>query len=332
MRDCLALRASSNGPRYRGCQYFHRLCRLFAGVLHALRRSLYSNNCTSLLLLIVQSTKPLLRRLQPISLVILFAPLDNMKCINEPTPPTPILLALVQQVPVNQDQRPGFDLAQRVRLLFPDRDLLLDLEILRVARPIHADFRELHPAPVGFAYEPAVDGRAPMRTFRETQAPVFGRRVLERDPEPHRAGRVRVQEGAVLMRFHPAPDLRLLADDHALQHPRIFETEAPRYGRVAWSQGRVPEGGVEFVQVVPDLVDGAMFGLEELVGGRVEGVFFEEKADFVAGGEEVIVADVGGAVFVVVVGVAGGEFGHGVGREGEVGEEGLGFAEEGGGG
>lgn len=52
-------------------------------------------------------------------------------------------------------------------------------------------------------------------------------------------------------------------------------------------------------------------------GGGGEGVFFEEETDFVAGCEEVGVADVFRRIGVGVV-AAGCEFGHGVVFEGEV--------------
>ena len=57
------------------------------------------------------------------------------------------------------------------------------------------------------------------------------------------------------------------------------------------------------MEVVADFVYGAVFGFCEGTCCGGEGGFFEEEADFVAGGEEVVVADVGG-------GFAGGEFGH----------------------
>ena len=59
------------------------------------------------------------------------------------------------------------------------------------------------------------------------------------------------------------------------------------------------------MEVVSDFVYGAVFGLGQLSGRGGEGVFFEEKSHFVAAGEEVVVAYVGGLF-------AGGEFGHGV--------------------
>lgn len=88
------------------------------------------------------------------------------------------------------------------------------------------------------------------------------------------------------------------------------------------------------MQRVADLVDGEVFRFDKrrAAGYWVwlcgEGVGLEEEADFVGGGEEVVVADVGVVVGVGVV--AGGEAGEGVGVEGEVGEEGGCFGEEGG--
>lgn len=55
------------------------------------------------------------------------------------------------------------------------------------------------------------------------------------------------------------------------------------------------------MQVVPDFIDSFFFRFGEFAGRRVEGGFFEEEADLVAAGEEVLVADVSG-------GFAGGEF------------------------
>ena len=116
------------------------------------------------------------------------------------------------------------------------------------------------------------------------------------------------------MRRYPTPDLRLLAYNHALQHHRIPEPELARDGRVERREGGGAEGRGELVQIVADLIDRALFGLRELRrggrGGEGEGGFFEEKADFVARGQEVGVSDVG-------AGFAGGEGGEGMGGEGE---------------
>ena len=75
------------------------------------------------------------------------------------------------------------------------------------------------------------------------------------------------------------------------------------------------------MQVVPDFVDSFLFWFSKFAGRGVKGGFFEEKADLVAAGEEVVVADMGG-------GFSGGELGHGVRGEGEGGEERVGFGEE----
>lgn len=166
-----------------------------------------------------------------------------------------------------------------------------------------------------------------MGAFREAQAPVLRRRVFERDPEAHGAGRVGVQESAVLVRTHFPADGWLLADHHALQDARIAEAQPPRDARMIRVQGGGAKGRTQLVQVVADLVDGAVLGFREGAGGGVEGVFFEKEADLVARSQEVVIADVG-----FVAGGAGREFGHGVVGEGEGGEHVLRFLQEGGGG
>lgn len=74
------------------------------------------------------------------------------------------------------------------------------------------------------------------------------------------------------MRRNAPADLRLLADDHALQHARVAEAERASYRGILGVDGHFGEGRVEVVQVVADLVDGAVFGLGEGAGG-VEGIF-----------------------------------------------------------
>ena len=75
------------------------------------------------------------------------------------------------------------------------------------------------------------------------------------------------------------------------------------------------------MQIVPDLVYRLLLRLLELARPG-KGVFFKEEADLVAGGQEVVVAD--------VVGVVGGESREGVSCEVEVCEESAGLGEEGG--
>lgn len=105
-------------------------------------------------------------------------------------------------------------------------------------------------------------------------------------------------------------NLRLFADDHALQDAGVAEGERVGDGAVARGEGCGTEWRGEHVQAVANLVDALGLGFEELAGGR-KGVFLEEEADGGARVEEVVVADVGR-------GFAGGEFGERVGFEGEV--------------
>lgn len=231
-------------------------------------------------------------------------------------------LALVQQVSVYEDERPGLDLAHDVLPVFalalalaPFPPLVLPVR-LAGGEPGAGVIHELGPGLPGGggAHEALAHGGPAVAAGQEAEAAVLGGGVLEGVPEAHGARRVRVQEGGVLVRGHGAADLGLLADDHGLQAARVAEAEGARDGggvrleaaggdaagaragalqvRV---QGRVEEGregGRQPVQVVPDLVDGARLGLEEpaVVGG--EGVLLEEEADLVARGEEVVVAHV----------------------------------------
>lgn len=134
------------------------------------------------------------------------------------------------------------------------------------------------------------------------------------------------------MRGHRAPDLRLFADDHALQQAGVVESELGGDLGVelagAAGVGDGGEGRDVGVQRVADLVDGSFFGAGQHGRVRGEGVFFEEEAHLVAGGQEVRVPDVGGGGGGR--GRAGGEFGHRVVFEREVVEEGADGGEEGG--
>lgn len=105
-----------------------------------------------------------------------------------------------------------------------------------------------------------------MTPRRERETPILRRGVFQRVPEPHCRRRVRVQEHGVLVRRHAAADLRLLADDHGLQHARVAEAQRARYRGVLGVDGHCREGRVEVVQVVADFVDGAVFGFGQGAG------------------------------------------------------------------
>lgn len=133
------------------------------------------------------------------------------------------------------------------------------------------------------------------------------------------------------MTGHGAANLGLLADYHALETSRVLEPQAGGYrGRLDQDVGLLIAGQqacerrAQGVQIVADLVDGALLGLGE-VAVSVKGVLLKEEADLVARGEEVVVADV-----VRAVGAAGGEFCERVDGQVQVGEEGVCFGEEGG--
>lgn len=215
-----------------------------------------------------------------------------------------------------ENERTGLDLAHDV-LPIPILALaafpLLILSIrLANGEPRALVLEELGPGPTaGGAHEALAHGGPPVAAGQEAEAAVLGGGVLEGVPEADGARGVRVQEGAVLVRGHGAADLGLLADDHGLQAAGVAEAEGARDGRgvrleaagghatraragalQVRVQRRVEQGRErrrQGVQVVPDLVDGARLGLEELARGR-EGVLLEEEADLVARGEEVIVA------------------------------------------
>lgn len=102
-----------------------------------------------------------------------------------------------------------------------------------------------------------------MAPRRKAQAPIRRRRILQRIPEPDRRRRIRIQERRILVRRHGAPDLRLLADDHRLEHARVAEAQGARDGRVARGERYRGEGRREGVQGVAYFVDGEVFGFGE---------------------------------------------------------------------
>ena len=98
-----------------------------------------------------------------------------------------------------------------------------------------------------------------MAPRRERKAAILRGCVFERVPETHSRRRVGVEEDGVLVGWHAAADFGLLADDHGLEHARIFEVEIAGDGGVLLVDGGFGEGGVKMVEVVADLVNGAVF-------------------------------------------------------------------------
>lgn len=65
-----------------------------------------------------------------------------------------------------------------------------------------------------------------VRTGQKAQTSILQRGVLQGIPKPDSAGLFGIQECAILVRWHGAAYLGLLADDHALQASRVFEPQA----------------------------------------------------------------------------------------------------------
>ncbi len=95
-------------------------------LLDSRKSSTQTSSIGNLDLVPIKLCKPSLRRLQPIPLIILILPLNDMKSINKPALPTQIPLALMQQVPVNQHQRASFNFSKPIfPLLFLDHSFRL---------------------------------------------------------------------------------------------------------------------------------------------------------------------------------------------------------------
>ena len=173
-----------------------------------------------------------------------------------------VLLALVQDVAVNKDKRAGFNLTHIVHLLLVRG--WLGPQAIRELRSAVLDKASTLLAVLACTYKPLGNGRAPVASCRKAQTPVLFSCILERIPKSYCARRVRVQEGAVLMRRHGATNLRLLADDHGLENARIAEAQVACNSCVLRGHGDVVEARGQFVEVVSNLVDGALFGLAQI--------------------------------------------------------------------
>lgn len=219
------------------------------------------------ILLLEQPRKPFLRRLQPIPLIILIPTLNAMERINHPPLLTRILLALMQQISVNQHQRPRLHLSEII-------NLLLHLPILfQSFGPLRALIgRKSRALAVRRPHKPVPNRRATMAAGSEGKTSILGRGVFEGVPESYRRGRVGVEEDGVLVGRHAATDLGLLADDHRLQDARVAELQRAGYRGILLVDRDLGEGRVEVVQVVADFVDGALFRFGQIACG-VEGVW-----------------------------------------------------------
>ena len=182
-----------------------------------------------------------------------------MECVDISALVAGVLLALVKNVAMNEHQRTGLHLAHIVYLILVCSRL--GPQVFGELRPFVVDEAGPLLAVLAGPHEPLLDRRAPVAPCCEAQASVLFRRVLKRIPIPYGAGRVCVQEGAVLMGRHCATNFWLLADDHGLKDTRVAETEIACDGCILCGEGHFAEGRRELVQVVANLVDGALLGL-----------------------------------------------------------------------
>lgn len=208
-------------------------------------------------------------------LIIRLLSLDNVERIYEPTLIAAVLLTPVQDVTVDEDKRSRLDLAHRILLvrLVLRGAVLRSLQRFRELRALVVDeARSFGPVVLSCSHEAFRHGRALVRTGCEAEAPVLCSRVFQRIPPAYCAWWVGVEERAILVRAHFCADLRLLAYDHGLQTLGVAEAQGSRDGSIARGQGDLAEGRGQLVEVVTNLVDGALLGLRQ-VAGLVEGLW-----------------------------------------------------------
>lgn len=121
-----------------------------------------------------------------------------------------------------------------------------------------------------------------------------------------------------------AADLGLLRDDHGLKGDWIaMELKtADQIAHPVVLEGDLAEGGIQFVECVPNLVHGHVLGTRELAIRHC--VLFQEVANLIAGLEKVRVTDVAVPSLVACC-----ESGQGVVLKLEILQQGFGSREEG---
>lgn len=205
-----------------------------------------------------------------------------MERVDVATLATRVLLALVQNVTVDEDQRPSFDLAHGVELVFFDYLIVILFAVRRtdglrlqslgkscalvVAEASSFSSRLTRP------HKTLLDCRPPVAPRRKAQTAIILGRVLERIPVAHSTRRVSVQKCTVLVRRHSPTNLGLFANHHGLQDTWVAEGQRLGNGSIAGRERDGAEARRELVQVVANFVDGPMLGLGQ-VARLIEGVF-----------------------------------------------------------
>ena len=190
-----------------------------------------------------------------------------MERIYEPALVAAVLLAPVQDITVDKDKRSRLDFAHRILLVrvvlgCAFRRSLQGLGELRAL--VVDEARSFGAVVLSCPHKSLRYRRALMTAGCKAKASVLCRRVFQRIPPAHCARRVCVQECAILVRAHLSADLGLLAYDHGLQALGVAEAEGSCDGSIARGQRDLAEGWRQFVKVVTNLVDGALFGLRQI--------------------------------------------------------------------
>jgi hypothetical protein len=200
--------------------------------------------------------------LQPVSLVILLLALDNMERVYVPALLACVLLALVEDVAVDENQRASLDLTHIVRFLLVDHLIpLLVVALwcyaLRKSGPVVVD----EAGSIARSHKPLLNRSSLVAPSSKAKTPVFFGSILKGIPPTDRARRISIQECAILMGRHRTAYLGLLADDHGLEDSWIAEPERRGNGGIAIREGYGAKRRGELVQIVANLIDCAVFGL-----------------------------------------------------------------------
>lgn len=139
-----------------------------------------------------------------------------------------VLLALVQNIAMDQHESTSLDLAHIILLLLVHDFIVFlagrSITVLKVLWEASAVVVDKTRA-LSSSHESLLNGRALVAASGKAQTAVLCRRIFQRIPPAHCAGWVRIQKRAILVGRHSTPYLRLLAYHHGLQHAGIAERE-----------------------------------------------------------------------------------------------------------
>ena len=88
-------------------------------------------------------------------------------------------------------------------------------------------------------------------------------------------------------------DARLLEDEHTLEQIRALIIQGTKDGRNRWLQCEFVKERIQFVQVMPNLVDSLLLGNAKFSRHGIQSIFLQKVVNFVAAIQEVRVSSVG---------------------------------------